>query len=247
MRIAMKIFLLFFTLFFSRASLSAQSCLVINDSLKGEYSGGCLKGKADGKGVAKGSDSYTGNFKKGYPDGKGKYVWKNGDSYEGSWKEGLFDGEGVLHKKDDNRDSAVTISGFWKKGKYIGKNEKPYTISALTNSVSSLNIRDQKAGQPDITIVVKSITGGANSVGTYTTLPKCKLTDIQLIRGRFDQQVADEQSSPVSNKYFLRHVTYPFTAILTFETVGVDRLHKEKVSVEITESSNWYIQVEIDN
>lgn len=40
---------------------------------------------ANGTGTATGTDSYTGQFKNGYPDGKGKYTWKNGE-YKGKFE-----------------------------------------------------------------------------------------------------------------------------------------------------------------
>ena len=55
----------------------AQNCTVVTEALKGTYEGGCKNEKADGTGTAKGEDSYTGEFKNGYPEGKGKYSWKN--------------------------------------------------------------------------------------------------------------------------------------------------------------------------
>src|SRR6185503_19686974 len=88
-------FLYFLSLSITAAALS-QSCEVKVDSLKGQYTGGCRKGLANGNGTATGIDSYTGDFKNGYPEGEGKYTWKNGSTYEGSWKHGLFDGKGTM-------------------------------------------------------------------------------------------------------------------------------------------------------
>ena len=73
-----KHILLYFSYFFIVTPLLSQPCSVSVDSLKGEYNGDCKKGKAEGKGTAVGIDSYKGNFKNGYPNGEGKYIWKNG-------------------------------------------------------------------------------------------------------------------------------------------------------------------------
>src|SRR4026207_2273332 len=100
-----KCMFLFASVFVVSVVLS-QSCIVSIDSLKGQYTGSCKHGKANGFGTAIGADSYTGNFKNGYPEGEGKYTWKNGTWYDGSWKQGLFDGNGTFNKVDDvNRDS----------------------------------------------------------------------------------------------------------------------------------------------
>jgi len=243
----MKILLLLVAWLLAETNLSAQSCLVSVAALTGSYTGDCKNGKADGSGTATGNDTYTGNFKNGYPDGEGKYTWKNGNSYDGFWKNGLFEGRGTLKKADDNKaDSLIVINGFWKKGKYIGQYEKPYTITALTNNVSDVNTRKLNNTKSEITITVKSITAGGATLSN-PVLPKPRLVGIQDILGRFDQQANDE-SSAVSNRYTLRGVKFPYHAILSFETAGAAKsLHVEKIEVEIMESSNWFIQVSIDN
>jgi hypothetical protein len=114
----MRQLLLNFTAFFLVTTAASQSCEVKVDSLKGQYSGGCKNGLANGNGTATGTDSYRGNFKNGYPDGEGKYTWKNGSTYEGSWKKGVFDGMGTL-KKVSNTDDTIDMSGFWSEGTYM--------------------------------------------------------------------------------------------------------------------------------
>jgi len=224
----------------------SQSCTVSVDALKDQYTGDCKKGKADGNGTATGTDSYSGHFKNGYPDGEGKYTWKNGNWYSGSWRNGLFDGKGTFSKKkDDNPDSVLVMTGYWRKGNYIGRNEKPYDVTTLTNNINDVNVRKINSAESTITITVKSITGGAADMSN-SSLPKCRLVDIQLIEGRFDQQLNDETSSTVTNKYILRGVTFPFYATFSFETPGAKQ-HVERVNIEIKENSNWFVQVSIDN
>ena len=58
------------------------------------YTVDCKKGKADGKGLAKGKDIYKGEFKKGYPEGEGIYTFSNGDVFEGEFKKGAKNGPG---------------------------------------------------------------------------------------------------------------------------------------------------------
>jgi hypothetical protein len=226
----------------------AQSCTVSVAALNGTYSGDCKNGKADGTGTATGTDSYTGSFKNGYPDGEGKYTWKNGNTYDGFWKKGLFEGKGTLKKTDDTKtDSLIIITGFFKKGKYIGQYENPYVVTALTNNINDLNTRKLNNARSEITITLKSITAGGATLSN-PVMPKPKLINIQEITGRFDQQVNDESSSMVSNRYTLRGVKFPYHAIFSFETSDATKtLHTEKIEVEILESSNWFIQVGIDN
>ncbi|MEI8058967.1 MAG: hypothetical protein WCG67_02320 [Ferruginibacter sp.] len=226
----------------------AQICTVSVPALQGTYSGECKKDKANGNGTATGIDTYTGEFKNGYPNGKGKYTWKNGDWYEGNWKNGKFEGSGKLTRYDSTKtDTVIIINGYWKKNVFIGKYEKPYTITAITNNISNVSIRKLNDTKNEITIIVKNITAGASDV-EMVSMAKAKLTSVQNIMGRFDQQVNNEFFSNVSNSYTFRGVTFPYHAILSFETAGSGKnLHVEKIEVEILENSNWFIQVTIDN
>ena len=233
---------------FSVSVVLSQPCIVSIDSLKGQYTGGCKHGKANGFGTAIGTDSYTGNFKNGYPDGEGKYTWKNGTWYDGSWRAGVFEGNGTFNKVDDVKpDSATLVTGFWQDGKYIGKYQKPYSIVSLTNGISDISARKVGNTKAEITITVTSTTAGGSSL-YKPILPKPKLVGIDLLEGRFQQQ-ADNETSNITNRYTFRQVTFPFYAIFTFETTGTNPmpLPREKIRVEISESSNWYIQVKIDN
>lgn len=244
----MKKLLILFISFFSVSAILSQPCIVSIDSLKGQYTGGCKKGKAEGYGTAIGVDSYTGNFKNGYPDGEGKYTWKNGTWYNGNWKAGLFEGNGTFNKIDRNKpDSATLVTGLWQAGKYIGKFQKPYSVVSLTNGINEVSIRKLRDTKAEITIAVKSTTSGGSSL-YMPLLPKPKLVNIELLEGRFQQQ-ADNETSTVTNTYTFRNVTFPFYAIFTFETSGTNPLPlpSEKIKVEISETSSWYIQVHIEN
>lgn len=237
------ILLILFVCFFTQSF--SQSCIVNVDSLKGEYVGGCKNGKANGNGIANGVDSYTGNFKDGYPGGYGKYTWRNGSWYEGYWKNGLFDGMGTYHTIDTvkREDSVMVITGYWKKGKYIRRYENPYSVASLSNGVESVSIRNLDSSKSEITIIVKNITAGASDI-TRLALPKAILTNIQLLQGRFESRYDDESSSTTFNKYILRMVSVPFSAILSFR-LPEHRPNTEQVSVSILEPCNCSIQVNL--
>lgn len=66
----------------------AQDCKVLLKPINKSYTGDCKKGKAEGKGTAKGIDNYVGDFKKGLPNGEGTYVWANGDTFTGIFSKG---------------------------------------------------------------------------------------------------------------------------------------------------------------
>jgi radial spoke head protein 1 len=122
-------FLGFLVLMFAGGvTLQAQgNCKVLVPGLQGFYKGGCKHGLAHGKGMAQGKDKYTGEFRKGYPDGSGTYVWADSSVYVGHWKKGKRFGVGTYSYKVDGHDT--TIQGVWKNDKFIGKEErKPLVI-----------------------------------------------------------------------------------------------------------------------
>jgi len=233
------------TIFLLSGDILAQNCTVKVDSLKGQYKGDCKDGKADGQGAAFGTDTYTGEFRKGLPEGLGRYTWSNGDWYEGFWKEGKFEGKGTLSRKAENTsDSLLVLTGFWEKGKFLGLHAKPYYIEMLTNNINDLTIRKLDETKSDINISVRSITGGA-SILQMPVLPKTLIVDIQLFQGRFEQIITDTVSR-ITSRYTLQDVKFPFSAIFSFRTPG-PALWIEKVKVEFYEKGNWVMRVDINN
>ena len=105
----------------------AQECKVLKTEISASYHGDCKNGLAQGKGIAKGLDSYEGEFIKGLPDGTGTYIWANGDNYKGNWKKGLKDGRGIYVWHTAKGDS--TLTGVWRKDKYQGSGISPYRVS----------------------------------------------------------------------------------------------------------------------
>ena len=92
-------------------NMNFNDCRVMVDDIAGSYEGECLKGKAHGQGKAIGKDTYEGEFKKGYPDGKGTYTWINGDYFVGEFVKGEREGEGKMVYASVNADSVQ--SGYW--------------------------------------------------------------------------------------------------------------------------------------
>lgn len=232
-------------LLFAKNLAAQNNCSVAVDSLKGQYNGDCKNGKAHGTGTAVGINSYTGNFKNGYPDGNGKYTWQNGSWYQGSWKNGNFDGQGTLCVKSLTEADSIITTGFWKKGKYIGQYEKPYTSRALTSNVSDVNIHKGLGLPSSITIVVKNVSGGGASISSTNSM-KPHLADLQLLKGKFDQRQTDESSSPGISKYVFTSVSFPFSATLSFEVAG-STMPIQKIIIELYETNSWEVMVNINN
>ena len=110
-------------------------CKVLKPEISGSYSGDCKKGLAHGKGTATGIDTYTGHFKKGYPEGEGVYQYKSGGVFSGTWLKGKKNGSGKLIMKLPSGRDTIT-EGVWKDDRYTGKEKGPdYMISNQSVSV----------------------------------------------------------------------------------------------------------------
>ncbi len=125
------VFLLLLILFVSLNMLAQDSCKVLVINLQGHYKGGCKHGLANAYGIAKGTDTYKGEWRKGLPNGKGKYTWHNGNIYDGQWKKGKRNGFGIYHFSYNGNDS--TMSGIWKNDIYQGKKIKQPTVEEIYN------------------------------------------------------------------------------------------------------------------
>ncbi len=112
------------------AQNSSTDCRVLVKELEGVYTGGCKKGLADGMGEAKGVCTYTGNFRKGFPNGNGKYVYNDTMYFIGNFQDGIKEGKGEMHYiiQPDKPDSVV--KGYWSGDIFQGKTYTTYTFSS---------------------------------------------------------------------------------------------------------------------
>ena len=111
--------------------LSQKDCKVLLPSISTTYVGKCKKGKAHGKGIAKGIDTYEGRFYKGLPNGIGTYSWASGDEHIGKWEFGKREGEGIYKFKYNGKDSIQ--AGIWKNDSYMGPIPPPPSILQSRN------------------------------------------------------------------------------------------------------------------
>ncbi|MGJ8658736.1 MAG: hypothetical protein ACSHWV_02710 [Cellulophaga fucicola] len=214
------ILLVGFLLFVSESY--AQDCKVLDKNLNKSYLGNCKKGKADGTGVAKGIDIYAGEFKKGWPDGKGTYTWENGNSFEGFFKKGNKEGEGkMIYKTNTTNDSIVT--GFWKKNKYVGLYKDPFKKIEKSQNVTAIR-------------VVKT-TSTHSKVRLYV-----RVDNTSVLNPNFNiivQQGTYQNIQNQNNFVELTNVTFPFRFKATYNS--------EFIEVEILEAGSWDVSMIIEN
>ena len=145
-----SIMLLGITKSFSQDSEVAK---VLMSEISGSYKGDIKDGLANGKGTAKGEDTYSGEFKNGLPDGKGKYSYKNGNTFTGFWKNGLKNGKGTFNYSVNG--TSYTQKGYWVNGDYSGPNnpEESYTVSR-TAYIDSYTIQKLEGNENNITLSI---------------------------------------------------------------------------------------------
>ncbi|SFZ93088.1 Uncharacterized conserved protein [Flaviramulus basaltis] len=212
----MKKYLFVSVLLLSVSLLFAQDCKVLLKTINQSYKGDCKKGKANGEGTAKGTDTYVGTFKKGLPHGTGTYSWSNGDIYNGSWEKGKKNGKGNLIKPD-----ATVISGYWKNDDYIGLYEDPFKKLDKSLNVSSYTIKSNEGKNNVVRFYIKEDqkqirNPDANVVvhhGNYTTVTN------------------------TSNYVELQNVNFPFKAKVYFGTNFIE--------FEIFNAGMWDVRTDI--
>jgi len=198
----------------------AQDCNVLLDGLKGEYEGECKKGVANGSGTAKGTDTYTGEFKKGLPHGFGKYTWANGDEFDGEWVKGKKYGKGRMFYASDDVTEKI-VSGYWVKDEYIGKYEKPYKVWSKSPLVTGVRA-DKNGDNNEIRIVV-------NAKGQTVTNLQLNITPTV---GFFGQKINS------SNYMTIDNVQFPFRAVFEFQG--------EKIDLEFQQPGSWLLTLDIN-
>jgi hypothetical protein len=86
-------------------------------------SGDCVNGNGTYQSVKRGW-KYTGQFKNGKPDGKGKMTFNDGRYYEGAFLNGKFHGQGTLRL-----DGNTQIKGTWRDGYSVI--DKPVPVASV--------------------------------------------------------------------------------------------------------------------
>ncbi|MBD3750176.1 MAG: hypothetical protein IE931_11840 [Sphingobacteriales bacterium] len=230
-----KLMLAFIALLLSINFVEAQNnCKVLVKELQGSYEGDCKKEKAEGTGTAKGIDKYSGEFKKGFPDGKGTYTFANGDIYIGSFVKGKFDGEGTLTYIDKNKKPK---KGFWDKGEFVGKYKEPYKVYFRTSHVSGINASPNLNVQDKDVYISISSTNGNNPVSLSNGVVKSSLSEIIPVNGTFTRFVKFNETTKKTT-YKIQQVAFPLRVRL--------RIGDQEVEIEFFEDCRWDCDISLN-
>ena len=200
------ILILLCSCFSTKINAQEKTCEVALEAIKGTYTGSCENNKANGHGKAVGTDVYEGNFKEGYPDGRGLYTWKNESYYNGNFKKGRMDGEGEMHFKTASGQDSVQ-RGFWKKDKYLGRFEKAFIVKSFTTRITKVDCRMISKKGRTISVTTHMTMGS----GAGVQAPVITITNISVVSGtyfaKYDQNLSNGSTSR------LQEVVFPFRAI----------------------------------
>lgn len=142
------------------------TCKVLDTDIRVNYSGDCLNGLADGNGSASGKDEYTGQFKFGLKQGKGRYKWSNGAVYDGFFESDNLNGKGVLTKANGDRYEGDFVNGKYSgNGTFSDANGARYEGGFVNNKQSGNGITSFANGDR---LVGNFLDGRSNGQGTYT-------------------------------------------------------------------------------
>jgi hypothetical protein len=224
----------FFLFFLVSLFCYSQECKVEKESIAFEYSGQCKKGKAHGKGKASGIDSYEGEFKNGLPDGEGTYKWSNGDRYAGNFVKGFREGKGEMRYKRSNAPDSV-VNGYWKKDKYVGKNEHPYIVHFKSKLIIELEVDYSKEFYNEITFFVVNTSSGATS--TQGVMPRLKVDEIQMEKGSYGKMI--------QNFNYLKKTETILTQVILPTRMKV-LMDSEELEIEFVEPGRYIISIRIN-
>jgi hypothetical protein len=212
--------------------LPGDSCTVLQTGINQRYQGDCRNGKAQGVGKAWGDDYYEGEFKAGYANGTGKYIWKNGDKYEGMFVMGKREGRGRMQY---NNATDSVRDGFWKNDDFRGAWEKPWILYSKSLHVTSASVKKLSGATKQVDLFLESVSGGTRSFSSGE-IPKPVLNDIQVVNGAY-QRITANTSLGKKTEYTLEDVTFPLRLLLT---VGSD-----VVEVEFFEPARWSLSLSL--
>jgi len=224
MKIIINVLIISIILSFSFYAHSQDTTSVLLKELKGEYHGKIRKGLANGKGEAKGVDTYKGEFKKGLPHGVGKYIWSTGEIYVGEWYKGKRSGEGTYIFKVKSGDTSLV--GEWKEGKYMGPISKAPVVKRYYNVD---NFSFQNTGVNFNRVLIYFTQNGT----TNTRIENLMLTTSSGTRTSSGQLVG------------YQNITFPVTITARYDTYN--KMGTQKVNAfiefEVYEIGDWVVVV----
>lgn len=218
-RITLIAILVFFVGSYSSTAQETNKVLVKN--LQGAYEGDSKNGLANGQGNAKGTDTYVGAFKNGYPNGNGKYIWANGAIYEGEWKMGVRNGKGKYTYTKDGEEKID--DGSWKKDVFV------------------------KARQiPPIIIEEKNVNSGTffNRVGNGNRLTISWMNLESFVEPQeLHINVSSGGQFKNGKNVVFQNITFPFTCLISYRSSNSIVTNDCVYNFKIEQAGDWFLTI----
>ncbi len=224
MNISKSILLTIAMIFAVSHAIAQQGCKVLMENIQSSYEGECKNLLAHGKGTARGIDTYTGLFRKGFPNGKGTYKWSTGQSYDGDWLMGKREGVGEYHYTLEGKEAIQ--SGVWKNDRYLGP--KP-VAPKIKHNQNITSVRINKTGDGN-QVIIKMIMNG---------LTNTEITDLSM--------QANSGTEFIYSGYMgFDQIVFPFTCKIIYTTPNTlhTAINHCTLEFEIAEPGRWDVRLE---
>lgn len=220
---SLYILFLFFavTKFYSQEK--KENCKVLLANISQKYKGKCLNGLAEGKGEAKGEDSFVGLFHEGYPEGKGKYTFKNGNFFEGYWKKGKKDGEGVFTFYLNEQE--MVQKGFWVDDEFVGAADPKNLINVTTESnIVNYSVKKEPNDKSNIAISIYD-------------------ANVIFVPQNFEISISSGTKEAEIKQYKVKNFSLPFFCEISYSIFTAVGERVCRFSFEVTKPGNYELMI----
>ena len=119
----------------------------------------------------------------------------------------------------------TTISGFWKKDRYIGEYDKPYYIYYSSSPINKIEAKLLRKGGDNISFTIRTLIGGVTTI-----------TGINVLAGSYNGK--NDMKMAITSITNLQQVQFPFRATFYFSNGST-------AEILINEKASWDFEIEM--
>jgi hypothetical protein len=203
--------------------------------LKGNYAGDCKNGYAHGKGDAKGSQHYVGQFKYGLPNGQGTYYYSDSVYHTGAFQDGIKEGKGTSYYVRPGKADSV-VKGYWSADIFRGKTYKTYSVSNMPVFDRYEITPSDETGNTliiEVATTSGSVIGSPNSTVTPSiAMPVLTVTDVIALDGSFIRKMELPNSIKYSVTYEIKKFPVRLQVLLS---------NAQSFNLELYKAAKWKV------
>ena len=218
-----------------RAQDSVNTCKVLLESIKGEYTGECKKGLAHGKGESKGIFRYAGDFKYGLPNGKG-ILYSGSNFFDGTFQNGIKEGKGEMHFIRINNTDSI-IKGYWSGDEFRGKSYKTYQTDAISK-FDHVEVSPTSGAGSRITVEISTTSRDLDSP-TYNPRVSVVLTELISVKLRSLIKLLSTSESANKSTWTFEITEFPIT-------LRGELSNGQNFNLDLYKSADWMFRIFIN-